>query len=579
MTVVVAARFQDGAVVLADTRASWGLPADPFPEDALQKILPLTRKSVIAYAGDVAAAAYVIERIKERIQRKKRLQSIYRLAGDLPRAARHYFREFQSKSQRVVGGIALVLAGISDVGKALIYWTESPHFSRRRLDSELIAVGSGDFVLERLQAEVQRYRDQPTLKARADEVMMDVTRELERHGERTVGGMFQGVVLDSTAIRPLSTGFIDLNLEGPSQARYMECAGGQWTQTDLATGRQVPVDSPARFLGRNRRIERLRDLRSPQSLEAAWHVTYFLTTFGFRKDSGTSEFHGVFSEVLAGQFPLETTVLVAMGFWASTGDHELELVFERGGNREVIDRAVCSVEFMPEEKDFVREIPLRVDSPGQAFLEVRIGGRTVARRALYFGQIAGAPPADAGQQAAFLNAQRERILSEHRELGDPAIDGSGVPQLIYFTACERCEDNGWQLRFERQVAAGFSSTYPLVIAPVVGAAFRAPRGRHEVKVELVNAASRNRLIVDTATAEISSSAIPAKFVAPVRLTVPVAGLYLLTLTVGGQTISSRVIAFEGVRSRFSYELTPEDSVRVQNGEVLLLVKDSSPSAS
>src|SRR5437667_8595491 len=83
MTVVVACRFPEGAVVLADSRATW-VGGRKMYQDTLQKILPIGGKQGIAYAGDVGAAGLVVRELRRRIQSNRRLLVPRKLALEIP---------------------------------------------------------------------------------------------------------------------------------------------------------------------------------------------------------------------------------------------------------------------------------------------------------------------------------------------------------------------------------------------------------------------------------------------------------------------------------------------------------------
>jgi 20S proteasome alpha/beta subunit len=53
MTMVAACHFADGAVIIADSRATWVGSGVPIFQDELQKILSLGPKIGLAFAGDI----------------------------------------------------------------------------------------------------------------------------------------------------------------------------------------------------------------------------------------------------------------------------------------------------------------------------------------------------------------------------------------------------------------------------------------------------------------------------------------------------------------------------------------------
>ena len=67
MTLVAACVFDDGAIVLADSRVTWVHKGTSTPDDALQKILYLRRNAFLAYAGNVAAVALLTQELRKRL--------------------------------------------------------------------------------------------------------------------------------------------------------------------------------------------------------------------------------------------------------------------------------------------------------------------------------------------------------------------------------------------------------------------------------------------------------------------------------------------------------------------------------
>ena len=85
MTVLLACRFEDGAVIAADSRATWLAGGRTTPQDSLQKILFLGKGSVFAFAGDVKLASIIAKEIASRVRKDPKWLKIEKLAGALPR--------------------------------------------------------------------------------------------------------------------------------------------------------------------------------------------------------------------------------------------------------------------------------------------------------------------------------------------------------------------------------------------------------------------------------------------------------------------------------------------------------------
>lgn len=106
MTVVAACRFREGAVVLADSRAT-SLPA-ATAQDELQKLLPLGPRVGLAYAGDVRLAGVVGAAIRAKCEKSERYRSLAYLEGYVPKVARHFFQRLGFGG--LAGGLGLLHA-------------------------------------------------------------------------------------------------------------------------------------------------------------------------------------------------------------------------------------------------------------------------------------------------------------------------------------------------------------------------------------------------------------------------------------------------------------------------------------
>src|SRR5713101_1782410 len=222
MTMVAACHFADGAVIVADSRATWVGPAMPIFQDQLQKILPLGPKTGLAFAGDVAAAALIAQQLRRRLRMDERARPLRKLAADVPRIARHYYSIYKARTGRE-SRLQLILCGTTESGQVGLWWFQSPGFDSHKLEDGFVVVGSGSVVAAYLETEMERIaRDAPDLKARGDMLLAGLERDLQGRGIQTVGGLFQIILIDRNGIRPLRYGFLELDPELPVRAKTME---------------------------------------------------------------------------------------------------------------------------------------------------------------------------------------------------------------------------------------------------------------------------------------------------------------------------------------------------------------------
>lgn len=575
MTMVAACRFHDGAVIIADSRATWSGSRFQLFQDSLQKILSLGPRTAIAFAGDVQAADLVIRQLRRHITKKPRLSMLNRLAAEIPRVARHYYSLYQSKTGRRER-LALVLAGVTASGSVKIWCFESPLFAVREVSSGFAVVGSGAVVAPYIQENLARFdRDLPNLKARVDALHVGLESELQKKRILTVGGLLQVISLDPTGIRPLRYGFLRLDPEAPAEAKSMEMKAGRWFQRDVKTGLEVPLMEPTALL-RSTPIE-LRfhdyDLLPSETSTLKWHLTYFLTCLEVQSDIGTIEFRGVMSGLASPHYPLAINVLAAVGLWGSAGDHEIEFSLVFDGNRSKVLSKPIHIEY-PEEMDLAFAIPLYIPAPSSAFLECHVSHQLLGRRALYFGQVSGEPPEDKAELENFAQLQNQTLRESQRSCSDPSLEESRESALVYLSLCQNCIDQDAVLRFERQMTAVYWKTYPLKLRLFIASAFRMPKGGHKVQVDLVDAATREVSTIGSKAVDSTSSCIVVPIHGELIAVVPSPGIYFVNAYVDGRLTGTTVLAAEGDTPRYSFNLPSDDLARVKAGELLLLLKRS-----
>ncbi|GEM_PF-4650257 len=576
MTMVAACKFHDGAVMIADSRATWTQGSARVFQDTLQKILPLGRMMGLGFAGDVQAAEAVVRHLRLRIRAKPRLQNTVKLALEIPRIARHYYvhRQTVGKDRH---SLAIVLGGIHSSGRVGVWCFESPRFEGRELKGGFAVVGSGSVVAPYLENNVERIgRDLPDLKARADALLVGLQDELKRAGESTVGGMLQVITLASDGIRPLRHGFMSLDPEGPAFGRHMEMVSGRWVQTDVTTGQKIPLTEPSRLISGGPQETRVLDFHIPtgEPTSPRWHLSYFVTCGSVKTTSGSVEFRRVISAVGSREYPFSFPVIIAVGFWGSAGQHELELLLEQDGVTELVRKETVNVEVMPVQVDWVSEGMLTVQKPGPAFLICRMGGQLLGRRALYFGHVDHAIPDDEAERTKLAQECAARLREEQGAQPDPLIEKTGQTILEYLSLCQRCHYQGMTLRFENEVAAVYWKSYPLKLRVFVASAFRMPQGKHSVRLDLVNAGTRETTPMsrDTVESVLSGRAVPIH--GELVVMVPKTGIYFVNVYVDEKLVGTAVLPAEDDHPRYSYTLTAPDAAQVAAGELLMLCKRS-----
>lgn len=194
MTIILACRISEGAVMIADSRATWerttGQPTPALYQDTLQKILPLGPRIAIGYAGDVQAAALIIREIRRRMKANPRLQILRKLAAEIPRLAKHYYHVYVGRTGRRAN-VALVLGGVIPSGSVGVWWYTSPDFGSHDLSDRFKVLGSGSVIVSQIEAVYGSLDSFASLKNRTDALVRALDEGLSRAGVPSVGGLFQ----------------------------------------------------------------------------------------------------------------------------------------------------------------------------------------------------------------------------------------------------------------------------------------------------------------------------------------------------------------------------------------------------
>ena len=81
MTIALSYVFEDGIVMLSDSRAVWN---NTIPEDALQKIIFLTSKILIGYAcEDLSIVNDILNNLKNKLSKDNRFNNPFLLSSYL----------------------------------------------------------------------------------------------------------------------------------------------------------------------------------------------------------------------------------------------------------------------------------------------------------------------------------------------------------------------------------------------------------------------------------------------------------------------------------------------------------------
>jgi len=568
MTIVAACHFKDGTVVVADSRVTWQSTHNQQHQDSLQKIVSLGPTTFISYAGSVDAAEVIIRQLRGRMSKRPKLKFLKKLSTEIPRIAKHYF------SLHKYSPLSLILGGVNKSGNPEIWWYESPNFICNQLKDRFKIIGSGKPISPYLEANYSRFASNefPDLKSRADIVRTGIESELNRIGITTVGGMLQEIIIDSQDISPMSYGFLDLNPKGKPRGKSMKMRVGQWIQEDLTDNSKIPLVEPAN-LNTNPINFRFQDYSPLKEVEVPeWYLSYFVLCGKASIEVGTITLEGVVTQMGFPEYPSTLRIWVAVGFWGPAGKRQLEFYFVTDTEQVKVYEETIQIEHIFEEVDFSDKIEFTIVRPGKAFLECKIDGNTIGRKALYFGQGKKNTARTENNGANPLITAQENLVESHRSCFDPLIESTNGAILEYFSICDKCIAKGMYLRFENQMKVLFYKSYPLRFRLFLATAFRMSKGEHDIQVDMVNAATRESSILAKAKAVASSSCIVTPVHGDLITTIPSSGIYFININVDGQLVGSALLPAEAEKPVWTYSLNPEDVESVKSGELIILPK-------
>ncbi len=572
MTMVVGCHFSDGAVMIADSRVTCKVPLKDIHSDTAQKIIPLGKRLAIAFSGNVVIANEITSQIHKRIVKDTRLRIPRKLAFDFPRIARHYYQKYINQKDNEV---SFMLGGIDKSGNPGIWIFDSPNFNPVSIDKGFAVIGSGVVVSGYLKANYMAIESSSeSLKAKADKLMMGLESELAKHGIDSVGGLFQMILL-SVNIRPLEYGFIELDPVGTAKAKEIKMQSGKWVQRDIAKGQDIELISPANITKSFIKEMHFHDYELPKldKDNLHWHLGYFFTCIKVNRDVGALEFERVMSQIGAMNYPAKIMIVASIGFWGPSGDHKLEYILEVNGTEKMIHEEKVHID-MPLETEVDTLLEIEMPSPGPVFLECRVNNQLLARKALYFGILDKKLPVSENDHLIFADTVSKRLIEEHRQCADPIFRKEKVCIPEYFILCRETSCQGMSYKFTEEIGAVYWKSYPLNLKLTISSGFRFSKVKHDLRVDLVNAATREVKNVSTDTIEPSSECLVTRIDGELIVKITAQGIYFFNVYVDEKLITSTILPAETGKAKYSWSLTDEDARKVDLGELLILSKRS-----
>ena len=554
MTVVVGFKADKEAVMLSDSRAS----SPSVVEDKLQKILPIKDNIALGYAGDVAFATYVANMLRQYLSSITGT-GLENILLEIKKIALSLYSQRPEPTDFMLGLIA-------NDGEAMLYVLRHPNFEPEEV-SGFELIGSGEVIKDSL---VNVFKDEATnvdIKNIADKIFTTVSGELARQlKDDSVGGMFQVILLEKRGIRPIRHGYIDVDPDREPDSKSIMMQNGVWTQYDHTKNHKSDILKPDVLLSEYPAESRFHDYKSDPKKTPKWHLLHFITCLALKKEVGLTEFNGTLSAIAKVGYPIEIEMLLALEYWGSPGTHDLEFTLIKDEVSQLVHKETVKSEFIPESVELVKRIKLQIDKPGPAILQATINGTILGRRAMYYYQL---QPEDTKKPEV-----GNIILDSMAQQIDEEMEKNRKAEVVYFAMCQDVEYNSLNLKLVQQSVSFYWEKYPLPLRQKVISSFRLPKGEHQIKLELVDVATREKWEVGNKKVISESSYIANPIEGEFLIEIPKPGIYFLNAIVDEERLTSILFAAETSKAQWSYTLLENDKESVKKGELLCLSKEA-----
>ena len=513
-----------------------------------------------------------LERFRILNKRKKEYQYLDGIIKKLSGLLKSVFSASSTEEKSL--GLSIIVGGKILSGNLKFWVLHHPNFVAKPIDSHCV-IGSGSVIKAYLDKEIDNINTLPDLKTKADKLMVELSSELSKYGVDSVGGMFQIVLVSKSGIQILNHGFIDMDPEAPPNSVYMNMQNGQLVQHDLTRGQEIPVVSPSMLLTQQISEKRVRDYIPPDfsKKEPKWHLNYFLTSLGVRIEPDKIEFHHPIVSIGAHEFPIVCSMIACIGFWGSAGKENLKLTLEKDGEKEILGEVSFDTEYFPEDIDIQLQLNMVIEKPGPVFLEAWIREKLLARRVLYFGKVEKNESKNDEERKTLIEKVEKQLQTNLIKQVDTLVE-SGKPQLVYSFLCQDYKNENNIESFLNQFWVCYWKQYPLSLDCYIASAFRIATGKHNIRIDLVNAANHNASVITNTSMESKSSCLISPVHGRFIISIPEPGYYFINTYVDETLIAPCILIAETDKPKYSYNLNPEQLLQVQKGELINLAKRS-----
>ena len=536
--------------MLSDSRATSLVVADK-----LQKILPLGRNAALGYTGNVSLAAKIFESAKKMARNKPPL-----LLRDFQKIA---IEEYKAVRDGVTFIMGVTLPEKDDV---YLYRFSSPDFTPIEIKEGLEVVGSGSVIKKYLEKEKKEFE-------MTDKLFIKTSSLLGKYvWDDTVGGMLQIVTLEPSGIKPFRYGFVDVDPDSPPSSKGIEMQGGHWKQFDYVQNQETELLEPSELIKTIPISHRFNDFKPPKGYMAEkWHLLHFITCMRATYQPGLMEFNSITTLFGKREFPIKINILSCVGFWGSPGKHKLSFWLASDSRKELLHEEEIEIEYLPKIIDLAIPLEFNIESPGERVLECKIDSFTLGRKPLLFYKI-DLVPNETDDLINFSSKVNTEMLKAAGSTNDEEMEKTGKSELVYFALCQKYQYDNSHLKLENQFLSVYWNKYPLPYKTQIVSGFRMPKGEHKIRIELVNAISRETNLVDTANVTSKSSFLVTPVVGDSGILIPKPSIYFVNILVDDKRIGTFIFSAETAEARYSYSLLPDTKERVKNGELFSLAR-------
>ena len=594
MTMVVGAHFEQGIVLLADSRITLQNTITQRAvsyHDILQKILPFAPNVAIAFAGDIDCAAFMFTSLNQLMQLNPEFQDVAVAGPRLGRELQRLHQEFSARVKRAAD-VAFVLAGFApgaiDPSTGYLFAYHSPVFRPEPIRDEFAVIGTGDVVIPYLAKNWTTLRAlQPSeIKTKADWLNANLEEELRRHRLLTVGGLFQIILIEPPGIRPMRYGYFSVDPDDDGEAFEMFMEKGFWYQRNMKTGSTTRLERPGQV-----RIQpgRVRDLlpepgaddggRTLERARAALFLNYFVVCGGIQRGPGKVEFNPTMNMMASPNFPANVQLIISLSFRTGTGPHILRLQLVDNGGRVQDGAYEEAINTDNPIDDVIRDLRLHFvfPYPGIWYLEALVDNSRIARRSFVAAEVldelrdAIITPEN---HLDLMQRQNEELMRQQSEGIDPVLEaGERKSILNYFVPCQENLVEDLTLSFTGMFDVVCTSHFPQALRVMLSSSLRTAPGTHNVRVDLVDVVTRERTMVNSLNNLHSNAYLrDTPIQGQTTLVFPRQGVYALEQYVDDELSARAVIAADDVNNPKIIRLLEVDQERVRQGELLVLAK-------